>query len=149
MQTLSSRQRLMVPVYRMERSVKRSWKRAWIWKLMFVLAALTSVHVLERSSICTRVLAAQTYSMSEWLLRPFSKEKEKKNINSMWELRKMHMMSSLPSQYLFYLCCMLLTTWLHPFRMQSWKATRKTLVFRWFPTVVPVITDSRFCWAIW
>ena len=24
-----------------------------------------------------------------------------------------------------YLCCMLLTTWLHPFRMQSWKATRK------------------------
>ena len=38
-----------------------------------------SVHVLERSSICTRVLAAQTYSMSEWLLRPFSKEKEKKN----------------------------------------------------------------------
>ena len=31
-------------------------------------------------------------------------------INSVWELRKMHMMSSLPSQYLFYLCCMLLTT---------------------------------------
>ena len=31
-------------------------------------------------------------------------------INSVWELRKMHMMSSLPSQYLFYLCYMLLTT---------------------------------------
>ena len=31
-------------------------------------------------------------------------------INSVWQLRKMHMMSSLPSQYLFYLCYMLLTT---------------------------------------
>ena len=31
-------------------------------------------------------------------------------INSKWELRKMHMMSSLPSQYLFYLRYMLLTT---------------------------------------
>ena len=30
-------------------------------------------------------------------------------INLVWELQKMHM-SSLPSQYLFYLRCMLLTT---------------------------------------
>ena len=30
-------------------------------------------------------------------------------INSVWELRKMHMMSFLPSQYLFYLRCILLT----------------------------------------
>ena len=72
------------PVYRMERSVKRSRKRAWIWKLMFVLAVLTSVHVLEQSSICTRVIAAQTYSMSGWLFRPSQRKKRRKRAFKKW-----------------------------------------------------------------
>ena len=89
---------------------------------MFILAALTSVHVLERSSICTRVLVADLQHDRVALKTFIKRTREEKEllksddfelyakINSVWELRKMHMMSSLPSQYLCYLRCMLLPT---------------------------------------
>ena len=151
----------MVPVYRMERSMKRSWKKAWIRQWTFIFTALIGVHVLERSSICTRVFAAQTYSMNDWLLKGLSqRNKKRKRAFEEWRFwvvckDKLSVKVAedaydvLLSIAISVLSTLLLSPWLHPSHMQSWKATRKTLVFRWSPTVVPAITDSRSCLAIW
>ena len=78
--------------------------------------------MLQRSSICTRVLVAdlrhERVAIKTFLKRTREEKELLKSddfelyakINSVWELRKTHMMSSLPSQYLCYLRYMLLPT---------------------------------------
>ena len=112
MKTLSSCQRLMVPVYRMESSMKRSRKRDWILAIHIYVSRVDKCPCAETVSnlykgACSTDLQHERVAVKTFL-KGTRKEKELlksedselyAKINSVWELRKVHMMSALPPQY--------------------------------------------------
>ena len=103
----------MVPVYRMERSIKRSWKRAWIQQLTFILAALTSVHGCAGTVINLYKGACSTDLQHEQVaVKTFLKgtRKEKELLKS--EDSELCSLWCLPC--LFYLRCCYQSDCIHP-----------------------------------